>query len=177
MSQTAESLAFFFAPFVSSTLRISPEWIDYNGHLNMAYYGVLFDQAIEEAFTMVGLGADYIRERDCSYFLVESHTIFLREIRLNDQVRITLQLIDYDEKRLHYYLEMRESREGWLAASCENLSLHVDTRRRKATPFPADILDNIAVMKSAHARLPRPETLGRAMGVPKRPNSGRPRVH
>ena len=48
---------FFFAPFVSSTMRVEPSWIDYNGHMNMAYYHVLFDRAVEEGFGVVGLGA------------------------------------------------------------------------------------------------------------------------
>jgi acyl-CoA thioester hydrolase len=51
---------FFFAPFVSSTMRVEPAWIDYNGHMNMAYYHVLFDRAVEEGFSLVGLGHDYL---------------------------------------------------------------------------------------------------------------------
>jgi acyl-CoA thioester hydrolase len=60
MSKQATGNVLFFAPFVSSTMRVEPQWIDYNGHLNMAYYHVLFDRAVEEAFALVGLGADYL---------------------------------------------------------------------------------------------------------------------
>ncbi len=69
---------FFFAPFVSSTMGIEPDWIDYNGHLNMAYYHVLFDRAVDEAFGLVGLGPDYAEERHASFFAVEIHTIYKR---------------------------------------------------------------------------------------------------
>ncbi len=159
---------FFFAPFVSSTMRIEPAWIDYNGHLNMAYYHVLFDRAVDEAFGLAGLGPDYAEERHASFFAAEIHTLYKRELRAEDSVRVTLQLIDHDEKRLHYYLEIRHAVEGWVSATSENLSLHVDTASRKVVPFPADIAANLAVMKAAHARLPRPEALGRVIGIPGR---------
>ncbi len=159
---------FFFAPFVSSTMRIEPEWIDYNGHLNMAYYHVLFDRAVDEAFGLAGLGPDYAEERRASFFAAEVHALYKRELTAADTVRVTLQLIDHDEKRLHYYLEIRHAVEGWVSATSENLSLHVDTATRKVVPFPADIAANLAVMKASHARLPRPEALGRVIGIPRR---------
>ncbi|MEZ0170055.1 thioesterase family protein [Microvirga sp. TS319] len=159
---------FFFAPFVSSAMRVEPAWVDYNGHLNMAYYHVLFDRAVDEAFGMVGLGRDYVEERNASFFAAETHTLYRRELKASDRVRVTLQLIDHDEKRIHYYLEIRHAEEGWVAATTEGLSLHVDMNTRKVSPFPDDIAGNLAVMKAAHARLARPQTLGRIIGIPAR---------
>lgn len=157
--------ALIFAPFVSSTMRVEPQWIDYNGHLNMAYYHVLFDRAVDEAFALVGLGPEYLEERRASYFAAECHILYKRELAPQDRVRVTLQLIEFDEKRLHYFLEMRHATEGWLAATSENLSLHVDMDTRRVAPFPDDILANLAVMKSAHASMPRPTALGRVIGM------------
>ena len=159
---------FFFAPFVSSTMRVEPSWIDYNGHMNMAYYHVLFDRAVDEAFGAVGLGPDYVEERGASFFAAEIHTLYKRELTAPDRVRATLQLIDHDEKRLHYYLEIRHAADAFVAATSENLSLHVDLRSKRVVPFPDDILANLAVMKATHARLPRPSALGRIIGLPRR---------
>jgi acyl-CoA thioester hydrolase len=159
---------FYFAPFVSSTMRVEPAWIDYNGHMNMAYYHVLFDRALDEGFGLLGLGPEYAEERKASSFAAEVHTVYRRELKMHDAVRVTLQLVDYDEKRIHYYLEIRHATEGWVAATMEGLSLHVDTRTRKVSPFPKDIAANLALMKAAHARLPKPEALGRTIGVPHR---------
>src|SRR3712207_6206259 len=89
---------FFFAPFVSSTMRVEPQWIDYNGHMNVAYYHVLFDRAVDEAFEVVGLGHPYAEERNASFFAAETHTVYKRELTAGDSVRVTLQLIDFDEK-------------------------------------------------------------------------------
>lgn len=160
---TAPAPLIVFAPFVSQTMRIEPAWIDFNGHLNMAYYLVLFDRAIDEAMALAGLGPDYVERRACSYFTAETHTLYLRELRLGEPVRATVQLIDHDEKRIHVYLELRHAAEGWVAASCEQLFLHVDMTDRKVRPFPDDVLAGLAAMKSAHRRLPKPRSLGRAV--------------
>jgi acyl-CoA thioester hydrolase len=159
--------ALFFAPFVSSAMRIEPQWIDYNGHLNMAYYHVLFDRAVDEAFSLIGLGSDYVATRNASFFAVECHVQYKRELARGQQVRVTLQLMDSDEKRLHFFMAMREAQEGWIAATSENIAVHVDLATRKSAQFGDDIMANLAVMKTAHARLPRPEAAGRAITMAK----------
>jgi acyl-CoA thioester hydrolase len=164
----------FFAPFVSSTMRVAPAWIDYNGHMNMAYYHVLFDQAVEEGFNLVGLGHDYLEERKASFFAAEIHTLYKQELKVHDEVRVTLQLVDFDDKRLHFYMEIRHATEGWVAATMEGLSLHMDMQTRKVAPFPDDIAGNLAVMKAAHARLARPQALGRIIGIPSKPDTSEP---
>jgi acyl-CoA thioester hydrolase len=166
MADERTAAIFFFAPFVSSTMRVEPQWIDYNGHMNMAYFHVLFDRAVDEAFEVVGLGPDYAEQRKASYFTAEVHTLYKRELKVRDPVRVTLQLIGFDEKRLHFYEEIRHATEGWTAAACEVLSLHVDLRSKKVVPFPAEILANLAVMKAAHSRLSRPASVGRVIGLP-----------
>ena len=168
MKHDIRAPALFFAPFVSSAMQVEPQWIDYNGHLNMAYYHVLFDRAVDEVFSLVGLNRDYVDTRHASTFTAECHVLYKRELTESDQVRVTAQLIAFDDKRLHYYLEMRHATEGWLAATSENLSLHVDLTSRKVCPFPADILANIALMKAAHSMMPLPATIGRIIGMPQR---------
>lgn len=168
---TAPAPTIVFAPFVSSTMRIEPAWIDFNGHLNMAYYLVLFDRAIDEAFALGGLGPDYVERRGCSCFTAEVHTLYLRELKLGEPVRATVQLIDHDDKRIHAYLELRHATEGWIAASCEQLFLHVGMADRRVRPFPDDVLASLALMKAAHRRLPKPAALGRAVRLKGKPPS------
>ena len=165
---------FCFAPFVSSTMRVEPGWIDYNGHMNMAYYHVLFDRAVDEVFAVVGLGPDYVKERGASFFAAEVHTLYRRELNLDDSVRVTAQLIDFDEKRLHFYLEIHHAAEGGISAVSENMALHVDMVTRKVAPFPPDVMENLSAMKASHARLARPEALGRVIGIPRQAEAERP---
>jgi acyl-CoA thioester hydrolase len=151
MKNETRAPALFFAPFVSSSMRVEPQWIDYNGHLNMAYYHVLFDRAVDEVFSLVGLTRDYAETRHASTFTAECHVLYKRELTEGDLVRITAQIIAFDDKRLHYYL-----------------SLHVDMIHRKVMPFPPDILANLALMKAAHGRMPLPAAVGRIIGMPER---------
>src|SRR5499433_347726 len=90
----------FFAPFVSSLMRVEAGWIDYNGHLNMAYYNVLFDRCSDEAFEIMGMGPDYARERQLTIYTAEVHVCYVQELHLSHRVTVTFQLIDHDDKRL-----------------------------------------------------------------------------
>ena len=167
----------FFAPFVSSVFRVEPGWIDNNGHLNMAYYNVLFDRALDETISLIGVTPDYIAEGEGTVFVAEAHLAYRREVLLDTPVRITVQLVDYDAKRMHTFLEMRHASEGWLAASAEFMLLHVDGANRKVAPFPADVFEALAMMHSAHIALPKPEALGRVMGIPKSAKDGKVGLH
>src|SRR5262245_54370108 len=158
----------FFAPLVSSLMRVEPGWIDYNGHLNMAYYNVLFDRAVDEAFELIGIGADYVKARRHSCFTAEVHVRYLRELHAGDPVQVTFQLLDYDAKRMHYFGQLLHAGEGFVSATSENMSLHVDMAAKKTAPFPVEAMDRLARMKAAHARLPRPEAAGRSIAMPAR---------
>jgi acyl-CoA thioester hydrolase len=155
----------FFAPFVSSVMRVEPAWIDYNGHLNMAYYNVLFDRAVDEAYELIGCGVDYVKT-GFSTFTAEVHVRYLRELHDGDPVRVTFQLLDYDAKRVHYFEQLFHAAEGWLSATSENMSLHVDMNAKKVVSFPPAITRRLAMMKAAHSRLLRPEAAGRRIAMP-----------
>jgi acyl-CoA thioester hydrolase len=156
----------FFAPFVSSVMRVEPAWIDYNGHLNMAYYNVLFDRAVDEVFELLGCGLAYVKERRHSCYTVEVHVRYLRELHAEDAVRVTFQLLDNDSKRMHFFEQLYHAEEGWVSATSENLSLHVDMDAGRTAPFPDAIAKALARMKATHGQLPRPEAAGRRIAMP-----------
>src|SRR5258705_6154295 len=137
------------APYLASLMQIEPQWIDYNGHLNMAYYNVMFDRAIDELWLQLGIGPGYRRERNGSTFTAECHVRYLREIHLGDPVQVSVLLIAADEKRLHIFEELRHATEGWLSATSENMTIHIDMTARKTAPFPADIPGRIEALPNA----------------------------
>lgn len=151
-------------PFISSRMEVIQDWIDYNGHLNMAYYNVLFDRGADEAFALLGMGPDYARDRKLTTYTAEIHVCYVRELHLGHQVRSTLQLLDHDEKRFHYFQELRHE-DGWLAATSEVLTLHVDMTGPKVSAFPPDIVARLDAMRVAHAALPFPDRAGRSIGI------------
>jgi acyl-CoA thioester hydrolase len=155
------------SPFRSSARQVKGEWIDYNGHMNMAYYAVLFDEAGDEIYPYIGFGPDYQKTGFTTY-TAEFHICYLRELHLDDPVTVTLQLIDYDEKRFHTYQEIWH-RDGWCAATGEGLVLHVDQSGPKVAAMPAEILARLATFHEAHKGLPRPERVGRSIGIRRKP--------
>ncbi|MBX3569999.1 MAG: thioesterase family protein [Rhizobiaceae bacterium] len=152
------------APFTSSVIDLEKAWMDYNGHLNMAYYNVVFDRASDQAFDLLGVGAEYARERKLTIYTAEIHLCYVRELHLGDRVAGTFQLIDYDAKRIHSYQELVHV-DGWVAATCETLSLHIDMAGPKVAPFPSDIVTGLEAMFQSHYALPRPERVGRSVGI------------
>ena len=153
------------APFLSSVMQVEPQWIDYNGHLNMAYYNVLFDRAVDEIYALIGVGAEYVAARRQSIFTAEVHVRYLRELHAGDPVRVTFQLFDYDAKRLHYFEQLFHAEAGFVSATSENLSLHVDMVSKKTAAFPHEVTARLAEMKASHALLPIPEAAGRRIGM------------
>ncbi|UUP16112.1 thioesterase family protein [Nitratireductor thuwali] len=151
-------------PHISRPFQIETDWIDYNGHMNMAYYNVLFDRAADEVFETLGMGPAYARDRRLTVYTAEIHVCYVRELHLGDSVNVSYRLIDHDEKRLHSYQEIIHA-DGWLAATGECLTLHIDMAGPKVAPFPPDIRANVEALFATYAGLPRPERAGRSIGI------------
>jgi acyl-CoA thioester hydrolase len=158
----------FAAPFVSSVMRVEPGWIDYNGHLNMAYHNVLFDRAVDEVYELLGCGEAYVARTRHSCFTAEVHVRYLRELHAGDAVRVTLQLLDFDAKRLHYFEQLFQAEQNFLSATSENMALHVDMAAGKTTAFPSDVMARLERMKAAHTVLPVPQDAGRRIAMKQR---------
>lgn len=155
-------------PFVSSIMPVEPEWIDYNGHMNLAYYVVLFDRAIDELFAILNIGPDYVKRENSSTFTVEGHITYQRELALDAPVEITVQIVNFDEKRLHLYLEMHHHEQGFLSATWEQMSLHIDMSAKRASVFPQEVLEKLEQMYQAHKSLPKNPIIGRTIGIRKK---------
>ena len=151
--------------FLSRRITVLSEWIDYNGHMNMAFYNRVCDLGTDDLFDYLGIGEEYRLNRNLSIYTAEFHTRFLRELKEGETVIIATQLVDHDAKRLHYFQEVRHAAEGWLAATGESLSLHIDMAGPKVAPFPDDIVDIIQQLADRQSSLPRPAAAGAAIGI------------
>lgn len=144
---------------------IVPEWIDYNGHMNVAYYVLVFDRATDDFFDFMGLTPEYRAAGNVSAFTAEMHVNYIREVKEGDEVYVTTQLLDYDAKRFHYFHRMYHAEQNYLAATSELLCLFVDMNQRRVTQMPPPILNRLAEIKQSHAKLPLPEQAGSVMRV------------
>jgi acyl-CoA thioester hydrolase len=155
----------FPAPFDHYRGDVKPEWIDHNGHMNLAYYTVLFDYATDMMFDLLDLGLAYRRRTDLGTFVTETQTRYERELLVGDKVRVAVQILFADNKRLHLAHEMFRLDSGERAATQELLFIHVDLKARRVTPFPPELKARIDAAAAAHAALRRPTWVGRHVGM------------
>ena len=114
---------------------IKSEWTDYNKHLNMAYYVLIFDKAWEVILEKFKMGEHSAKTSGMSTMVVETNTTYNSEVKEGDEVEIVLTFFDHDKKRLHFRLEMIEKKSKKLSSTIEMLSLHVDLNKRKVAEF------------------------------------------
>tara|TARA_Y100001968_G_C18951618_1_gene523507 strand:+ start:58 stop:525 length:468 start_codon:yes stop_codon:yes gene_type:complete len=114
---------------------IKSEWTDYNKHLNMAYYVLIFDKAWEVILEKFKMGEHSAKSSGMSTMVVETNTTYDSEVKEGDEVEIVLTFFDHDKKRLHFRLEMIEKKSKKLSSTIEMLSLHVDLNKRKVAEF------------------------------------------
>jgi len=157
----------FPTPYDRFRGEVRPEWIDINGHMNLAYYTVLFDYATDRMFDELDLGLAYRRRTDLGTFVTETHNRYERELLVGDRIRVTIQILFADDKRLHLAHEMFRLDNGLRAATQELLFLHVSLTERRVTPFPPDLRARVHAAAAAHVELPRPDWVGRHVGMPR----------
>ena len=114
---------------------IKKEWTDYNNHMNMAYYVLVFDQIWEVMLEKFKMGENSAKTTKMSTMVVETHTTYNNEVKEGDEVEINLTFFDHDKKRLHFKMEMIEKSSKKLSATLESLSLYIDLKRRKVSEF------------------------------------------
>jgi acyl-CoA thioester hydrolase len=162
---TADSVP---APFARYEGVVLPEWIDSNGHMNLAYYVVLFDMGVEALFAVVGFGPNHDATTRHGPFAVETHTIYERELLAGERVRVASRIVGLDAKRLHLAHEMFRLPDGQRAAMQEVMYLHVDLAARRAVPFTPALRARLDSAYAAHAALPIPDWVGRRVAMPER---------
>jgi len=155
------------APFRTAPMPVRPEWIDYNGHLNLAYYLVLFDTATDALWDRIGLGPE-LRGTGLTTFAAESHILYRAELVAGDEVVVDAQIMALDGKRLHVAHEMRRASDGAVAALQELMFLCVDLGTRRVAPWPDDVFAGLELAAGAHAGLSRPDWVGRRVAMPSR---------
>jgi acyl-CoA thioester hydrolase len=124
-----------------SDQTIKKEWIDYNNHMNMAYYVLVFDDIWEIILKKFQMGENSAKSNNMSTMVVETHTTYNSEVKLGDEVEINLTFFDHDKKRLHFKMEMIEKSSKKLSATLEMLSLYIDLKKRKVAEFEQEKID------------------------------------
>ena len=123
-----------------TTKKISKEWTDYNNHMNLSYYILVFDKGAEVFLSKFKMGEHSAKTTKKSTMVVETHTTYNNEVKEGEEVDVFISYFDHDKKRLHYKLEMYEKSKNILSATTEVLSLYIDLNFRKVAEFEKEKL-------------------------------------
>lgn len=145
---------------------VKPEWIDANGHMNVAYYVLAFDLAVDALWADFGITTEYIETSAGSTFAVESHVTYQNELVVDDPYFVTVQLLAYDEKRIHQFQRLYHAEKQFLAATAEWMNLHVDLLKRRASPWPESMLEKFESFSRRQPDQAWPGDAGRQMRIP-----------
>ena len=152
------------APFVWSDLKVLPEWVDENKHMNVAFYLKAFDDAFYGVYRAWGMDFAEVHARGFTTFAAENHITYQGELFLGDRFSVETILLDFDRKRIRWFNTMRKT-DGSVAATCEWLLLFVNFNERRVAEMPDEFFHRLGEIKAAHDRLPHPAEAGRGIAI------------
>ena len=153
------------APVEVLSGTVQEAWIDYNGHLNAGYYLVAFDDAIAPWMDFIGLGTAHREMRDITTFSAENHITYVREIGPDEPYVISVQLLGFDRKRIHAFQVMTQTRDDYLVATCEVMSLHIDGPSRRVGTMDDEPYRRLGEIWEAHQHLALPPQVGHVISI------------
>ena len=154
------------APLCLHRAAVKPEWLDYNGHMNEAYYVLIFSKSTDEFMDFAGQDADYRKRANTSIYTLETHVMYLLEVGEGEKVRVESRLLGLDAKRYRLFHDMIHEATGDLLATGEHMLLNVDMNGPKSAPFTEELAGRLAAILEAHADLPTPKQAGRSIALP-----------
>ena len=152
------------APLCVHQTPVKPEWVDYNKHMSESCYLLVFGDNSDAFFRFFGIDEAY-RASGRSFYTVEAHIHYLREAIEGEPLRLTYQLLDLDRKRAHVFQAMHHAGSGELLATAEQMLVHVDMHTGRSAPLPGELYERLLAIRAAHAVLPTPEQVGRAIAI------------
>ena len=153
------------APLCLHAPRVQPEWVDYNGHMSESCFLLAFGDSADAFFRFLGIDEPYRDLRGLSFYTVQTHLHNLQEAAEGAPLRLTLQLLDADDKRMHLFHSMFHASSGELLATGEQMLVHVDMAKGRASAMPDFLYARLQAILQAHSTLPVPPQVGRPMGI------------
>lgn len=160
----------YATPIRTSVQVVQPDWCDYNGHMNVAYYTLAFENAAFEVQEVIDFGERYVNEERRSLFTTKGSYSYLQELSVGEPLYIDYLVLDYAPKLLHVLMQMYNAEREFMAAYTEQIMMHVDLEERRSAAFADDKLQMIKNYCQGHAGLERPAGLGEAVGIKKKPH-------
>jgi len=151
-------------PLQTPTRQVPAEWIDYNGHMNVAYYTMAFDNALDVILERdLKIGATYVETDKMGPYVIQNHITYISEMLEGESFMIDLQILDADQKRIHIFMRMFKADE--LIATSEQMMMNVDLTTRRSAPYPDWAQKLVFSARDAHAGMDKPAQVGAAIGI------------
>lgn len=144
--------------------KVRKDWIDYNGHMNDAEYVRAFSWGVDRLMNLIGIDEQFREQQNYTIFTMESHVCYLAEMSLDEAFAIHLQIIDYDEKRVHVFYELF-GEDGKRAATSEQMLMGIDQGTGRAAAFPGDVFTKVKQLADAHTPDEQPKEIGSVIGI------------
>ena len=153
-------------PFKSKNRKVEKEWIDHNGHMNVAYYTQAFDEAIDEFLeSEVGIGPLFIKKYQQGSYALQTQYRYLAELILQDKFSVTIFVADFTFKRMHLILKMIDPKNQTTYATCETIMVNVDLEKRKSCEYPGFVQIKLKQLYDASKNLRLITTIGHPIGL------------
>ena len=153
-------------PFKSKNRKVQKEWIDYNGHMNVAYYTLAFDEAIDEFLeTDIGIGPSFIKKHQQGSYALQTQYRYIAELILNAGFVVTIFVADFTLKRMHLILKMIDPKSKALFATCETIMVNVDLKKRKSCEYPEFVRIKLKQLYDASEDLRLSTNIGHPIGL------------
>jgi carnitine 3-dehydrogenase len=153
------------APLNLHNPHVLAEWVDYNGHMSESCYLLVFGDNSDAFFRYVGIDETYRDLHGFSFYTVETHIHNLKEVAEGAPMKLDLQLLDADDKRMHIFHSLTHAETGDLLATGEQMLVHVDMAQGRSATMPPWLHERVHAVKAAHAALARPRQAGSSIGI------------
>ena len=153
------------SPFVTDIKKVLPEWIDYNGHMNVAYYTLAFDEALDDFLNEIGIGESHVRSSQNGPYALQANYHYLNELLEGEQFRVRIYLVDVSNKCFHSAMEIFNEKDLSVCAVCEQITMNVDLKRRKSNNYPDWVREKFDMMLGSQNDEQLPAQIGKPIGL------------
>ena len=147
--------------------KVCQEWIDYNGHMTDSAYAKVFSIAVDQLMGNIGIDADFREKHQYSIYTLETHLCYFNEAYEGQELQVTIQLLDYDTKRMHVFFTMENDKGNRLATS-EQMLMGMNMKEGRPSSFPTSIFSQIESLAESHRNLSKPVETGRIIAIRKK---------
>lgn len=144
--------------------KVYKEWVDYNGHMNDASYATVFSKAVDSLMDRIGIDEIFRNDYHYSIYTLETHITYLMEAHEKEPLEVTVQILDYDSKRIHSFFVMK-NRAGDRLATSEQMLMGMDMKEERPAPFPVSIMQKVEQLAEASKGMEKPKEAGRKIGI------------